>query len=48
MTKGLGKCPQVSKLLYIKLQKTYQANKCCAFLQAMGEDTGEQAFACKI
>lgn len=48
MTKGLGKYLQVSKLLYIKLQKVYKGSKCRVLLQAMGEDTGKQAFVYKI
>lgn len=48
MTKGLGKWLQISKLLYIKLQKTYKVSKYHALLQAMGEDTGKRSFAYKI
>lgn len=33
MTKGLGKILHVSKLLYVKLQKIYKVNKCCALFK---------------
>lgn len=48
MTEGLGKCLQISKLLYIKLQKIYKVSECHALLQAMGADRGKQPFAYKI